>query len=183
MKEQLNLPTRNKVVVIGNGVSRKGFDLSQFNDECVIGCNALHRDYTPTYLVVCDNRMYEEVLYSDYIKTNWVFFRSIMGFNNDRRNSGKTEISPPENAKDLKEYINDEGQGSGICALRLAVTMKPKEIHMLGFDFGGHNIYEGTNGYPKQAYKEITGTNWRRGFEKIRLKNSHIQFIDIMNKI
>ena len=48
-----------KIVVAGNGNSRKHFD---FTDFTVIGCNAICRDYKVDYLVACDKRMVKEAL-------------------------------------------------------------------------------------------------------------------------
>ena len=62
MKEQLNLPTRNKVIVIGNGVSRKGFDLEKLRPHGKIyGCNALYRDFMPDVLTSVDHGIMHEI--------------------------------------------------------------------------------------------------------------------------
>ncbi len=43
--------------VIGNGTSRKGFDLKKLNKCVTVGCNGIYKDYSPTYLVAIDRNM------------------------------------------------------------------------------------------------------------------------------
>ena len=51
-----------RAFIIGNGVSRKGFDLEQLRGKGVIyGCNALYRDFMPDVLVATDDKMREEI--------------------------------------------------------------------------------------------------------------------------
>ena len=50
----------NRVLVVGNGESRRDIALSNLNFETIIGCNAVFRwDYVD-HLVCCDKRMVEE---------------------------------------------------------------------------------------------------------------------------
>ena len=53
------------VNVIGNGESRKGFDLNTLSG-IVIGCNAIYRDHTPDILCASDQSMCKEIRESDY---------------------------------------------------------------------------------------------------------------------
>ena len=49
------------VSIIGNGESRRGFDISPLKDfSTVVGCNALYRDYMLEYVVCCDRHMCQE---------------------------------------------------------------------------------------------------------------------------
>ena len=49
------------VFVLGNGESRDGYDLKQFRQwGKIYGCNALYRDYIPTYLFCIDGEMANE---------------------------------------------------------------------------------------------------------------------------
>ena len=55
-----------KCFIIGNGESRKSFDLTRLrleprDDFPIYGCNALYRDFIPDILFVSDLRMIEEV--------------------------------------------------------------------------------------------------------------------------
>ena len=56
-----NDPDGKDAYIIGNGESRKGFDLYSLPQD-TYGCNALCRDYTPDFLFVIDQHMYKEVI-------------------------------------------------------------------------------------------------------------------------
>jgi hypothetical protein len=43
--------------VIGNGTSRKGFDLEKLKGCVTVGCNTAYKEFDPTYLVAIDRHM------------------------------------------------------------------------------------------------------------------------------
>ncbi len=60
-KGVLNSSMTKYVSIIGNGESRRGFDISPLKDfSTVVGCNALYRDYMLEYVVCCDKHMCQE---------------------------------------------------------------------------------------------------------------------------
>ena len=66
---------KNKVFVIGNGESRKEFDLNVLKEHGKIyGCNALYRDFSPDVLVSNDIEMIVELIESKYCKDNACVF-------------------------------------------------------------------------------------------------------------
>ena len=51
----------NNIFVIGNGESRRGFDITPLkNLTTVVGCNAIFRDHNLEYVVCCDRHMCQE---------------------------------------------------------------------------------------------------------------------------
>ena len=67
----------SKAFCIGNGESRKGFDLEQLRPHGKIyGCNALYRDFTPDVLVCVDQGISHEVYNSGYCDENETYFRN-----------------------------------------------------------------------------------------------------------
>ena len=65
-----------KVFCIGNGESRKKFNLDQLKPHGKIyGCNALYREYTPDVLVSVDHGIMHEIYQSGYCYTNETWFR------------------------------------------------------------------------------------------------------------
>ena len=65
-----------KVFCIGNGESRKSFNLDQLKPHGKIyGCNALYREYTPDVLVSVDHGIMHEIYQSGYCYTNETWFR------------------------------------------------------------------------------------------------------------
>ena len=66
----------NKVFLIGNGESRKNFNLDQLKPHGKIyGCNALYREYTPDVLVSVDHGIMHEIYQSGYCYKNETWFR------------------------------------------------------------------------------------------------------------
>lgn len=66
-------------VVIGNGISRLDFNLSELKKSNVkkriqtYGCNALYKDFTPDFLICTRPKIIKEVAQSDYSNTNVVY--------------------------------------------------------------------------------------------------------------
>jgi len=69
--------TSDTVFCIGNGESRKDFDLTQLRQYGKIyGCNALYRDFKPDVLVGVDHGISHEIYQSGYSQDNEVWLRS-----------------------------------------------------------------------------------------------------------
>ena len=65
-----------KVFCIGNGESRKSFNLDLLKPHGKIyGCNALYREYTPDVLVSVDHGIMHEIYQSGYCYKNETWFR------------------------------------------------------------------------------------------------------------
>ncbi len=65
-----------KVFCIGNGESRKSFNLDLLKPHGkVYGCNALYREYTPDVLVSVDHGIMHEIYQSGYCYKNETWFR------------------------------------------------------------------------------------------------------------
>lgn len=117
------------IFVLGNGRSRLGFDLNSISDFVVIGCNALYKEYTPTYLVAVDNKMIDEIQNSSY--TGEVITSRRVDKENFRTYQTKFRI---------KAFC------SGAFALDFAANLfRGIPIYLLGFD----NL-------PKKNYKDST---------------------------
>tara|TARA_B100000287_G_scaffold383704_1_gene389669 strand:- start:264 stop:1112 length:849 start_codon:yes stop_codon:yes gene_type:complete len=66
----------DRVFCIGNGESRKNFDLQKLKPHGKIyGCNALYRDFTPDVLCAVDMGIMHEIYNSGYAQNNKVVFR------------------------------------------------------------------------------------------------------------
>ena len=64
------------IVVIGNGQSRSVFSLNLLENHITYGCNAVYRDYSPTYLVCGDHHMIWDICYSGYSKKGKCGFKT-----------------------------------------------------------------------------------------------------------
>ena len=84
-----NDPDGKDAYIIGNGESRKGFDLYSLPQD-TYGCNALCRDYTPDFLIVIDQHMYKEVIENEYGEKNIVYTNR----NNMKKFGGTCHLIP-----------------------------------------------------------------------------------------
>ena len=66
----------SNVFLIGNGESRKGFNLDILKPHGKIyGCNALYREYKPDVLISVDHGIMHEIYHSGYCYNNETWFR------------------------------------------------------------------------------------------------------------
>lgn len=167
-----------KVWVIGNGQSRRNFDLDAVTDY-KIGCNAVHRDFFCDAFVAVDRRMVDEIITNQSIPVNEVYTRSMWIDNyTDQRVKHLPELpfTGPNKADQALHW------NSGPYALVLAGLMGPTEIHMLGFDLWGigslvNNIYKDTANYASQTSPKVTPDFWIYQLPKVFNYFSDINFI------
>jgi hypothetical protein len=176
---------RNVAVIIGNGESRRHFNLSQLpTTVSTIGCNAICRDFFVDHLVCCDRRMVIESLnkYSGPIYTrrkHYLDFRKIK--------KKKSIFQLPEipyvgsEKKDQGEHWN-----SGPYAVLLACEMDFKKIVLLGFDLFSNdglinNLYKGTDNYQSPTSLSVDAANWIYQFKKLFQIYQDREFIIVNN--
>jgi len=143
-----NTFTTTQALVIGNGESRRDFDLTHIANHTggllgsnrlqTYGCNALYRDFTPDFLIAVGNGIVKEIAESTYTAENIVYANGqhVIDY------PGKFYLIPQNVAFD-----------AGSLAVYLACFDGHKKIFLMGFDGydeAGHvnNIYKDTNGYP-----------------------------------
>ena len=112
------------IFVIGNGESRKSFDLSLLDKHTTYGCNAIFRDYKVSVLVCKDLDITEELYLSDYLNTNVAYtFPDVRTFilnkYNDETSVKNKNLLPIPNTNTHIHYY------AGLQALTLAVKEKP----------------------------------------------------------
>ena len=158
------------VSIIGNGESRRGFDISPLKlFSTVIGCNAIFRDFVTEYLVCADRHMCQQAANAVgkgttiYTRENWA-----------------AQFAHWPNVKVIPKlpYAGDKRQddtfhwGTGPHAGNLALTFKPKAIFMLGFDLHPleknkiNNIYTGSEGYT-YIKRPVDPSYWIYQFHKL----------------
>jgi hypothetical protein len=158
------------VSIIGNGESRRGFDISPLKKfSTVIGCNAIFRDYVTEYLVCADRHMCQQAVNSVgkgttiFTRTDWA-----------------DQFAAWPNVKKLPTlpYSGDQRKdepfhwGTGPHAGNVALTFKPKAIFMLGFDLYSpykdkpNNMYTGSQGYT-YIKRPVDPSYWIYQFHKL----------------
>ena len=161
-----------KAFIIGNGQSRKGYDLLELTAYGVIfGCNALYRDYRPIYdapdfLVAIDPNMITEIESSDF--------------------PSERVVIPPmeEQFEPAACNISRPRSNAGCNAILEAIKMGYDEIYILGFDFMIQNeaytvgnIYDGTNAYGPETRASVVDAHRRLNYiEWIINEHPEVQF-------
>lgn len=152
----INNQISNQACIIGNGISRKDFNLNAVIGHFggllarkklqTYGCNALYRDYTPDFLVVSgdDSQIITEVANSGYCD-NHVVYASAPHI---QYHPGKFYLVP-----------QDPAWNSGSIATMLAAFDDHKKIYLLGFDgqdtaHYNYNMYAGTPGYQNATHAQ-----------------------------
>jgi hypothetical protein len=169
------------VIVIGNGESRKNFDLYQLEWlGHTIGCNAVHRDFHPTELVCVDKRMVQEAVNSGYDKpvyTRKDWYRQFSFWNNVRR-------IPDLPYEGRKRPDDSTHWGSGPHALQIACSYNPTFLVMVGFDLYGvskkfNNVYKNSPNYNEETKPETDPTYWIYQTAKLMELYPNIKFLQI----
>ena len=161
-----------RAFIIGNGPSRKNFDLKLLKGNgTIFGCNALYRDYPkfdiPDFLVAIDDDIIEEIQSSKFPK--------------DR------VIIPPEDERHEDADYNPYARlrsNAGVNAMFEAIKLGYRELYCLGFDFmlkspqrSLGNIYDGTNAYgPETRSRYVDNMNRVKYMQFIANKYRYVQF-------
>lgn len=139
-----------KAVIIGNGVSRKSFDLNILKNKepQTYGCNALYRDFAPDFLIAIGKDIAKEIRIKGYAADHVVY-------------------STPDNILNYPNTFHlipqNPSWNAGALAAYLACFDGNSTIYLLGHDgidtpgFSS-NVYADTNGY--KDYSKITDTYW-----------------------
>ena len=166
-------------IVIGNGETRKEFDLNKLNDHITFGCNALARNWNPTYICAADRAMVEEL--ADLSKI--VYTRPEWKKHFHRYSCVKYFPDLP----DMGDKKQDQPMqwGSGMYAAYLACLSGPSTIYLMGYDLyspGGehNNIYKGTINYKEDHARPVNPSFWIYQLNKLHEIHPEIEFTYIL---
>lgn len=157
--------------VIGNGVSRRGFDLQLFVGSGVhtIGCNAIYRDgYHPELLCVIDKRMVASMREENGLGTSR--FLSAYGLVEQ-----KHQLWMSKNASALL------GIFTGGTSMATAIISGASPIFILGCDTTPRQrIYQGQRNYRNTVPKDRRMKTWRECFYQCF---DHGKFVEVENEV
>jgi len=126
---------------IGNGPSRKGFDLNKLKDTGqTYGCNALYRDFIPNFIFSVDTKMTVKMI-EDKVYEKCIHYAPSL------------EVNRPHGKGKLHLIPNNPYWISGNVAFWTAGVHGHTEIYLLGYDFREYgkgelnNIYQDTENY------------------------------------
>jgi len=157
-----------KAFIIGNGVSRQGFDLEKLRGRgTIFGCNALYRDFTPDYLVAIDDAIISEI--------------------NHAIDMGECEVPQSKFIVPAWTECFEETTGNrsnaGMNAMVEAIKKDHTELYCLGFDFliddeiSVANIYDKTPCYgPETRANRRDNINRAAYMEYVALQNRDVLF-------
>ena len=166
-------------VVLGNGETRKGFDLTKLEKHITFGCNSLCRDFHPTYLIAVDRRCVEEAVdygVSVYTRPRWHSSFAAYPY---------VQYLPELPYKPEHKADEPMNWGSGTYAAYLACLQKPKKIYFLGFDIYSmgnrhNNIYKGTPNYDGPDRRPVDPSYWIYQINKLHQLFPEISFIHVL---
>lgn len=155
------------VFLIGNGASRKDFDLERLRPiGTIIGCNAIYRDFNPDILIAIDSKMLNEINAAKY---------------GQKEGENAFVITPHNrsvNVANSTRYKTSKFNTSGAFAMRLIKdSMRPKRCYMLGMDGFPGNVYDGTKNYAMHTLKNFSGVH--RFYLEILNQSEDTVFINV----
>lgn len=149
-------------IILGNGMSRLQFDLNYLNQKTITyGCNAIHRDFTPDYLIALDAPVVFEIIDANkHLKTKF--------FTQSQRRLENRLTKDPE----LRRTINFIPKSiklsdSGNTMIRLACMNQHDTVYLVGFDYTVmpdqpnryNNVYRDTPHYAPSTNMQINKAN------------------------
>lgn len=172
-------------MVIGNGESRSGIDLSQFYSHYTLfGCNAVHRDFNVDHLVCCDKRMVAEAIENPNVTNIYTRERYYHDFRKLQKKK-QVHLLPTLPYSGSERSDNPIHWGSGPYAVLLAATMHD-HVSLLGFDLYSknnkvNNCYKGTQNYSHKDSAAVDPSYWIYQIKKIFDSFPNKQFL-VYNK-
>lgn len=167
-----------RAVIIGNGESRRNYELFLLKNHRAgilgslavqtYGCNALYRDFKPTFLIATGPDIAKEIAGSDYYTDNIVYANAEVV----ARHPGKFYLIP-----------QDVHYDAGALAVYLACFDGHKTIYLVGFDStgvgAGNDMYDGTNAYAPYG-TDHSDTMWVKTLSMVMETYPDVQFVRVM---
>ena len=174
-----NTHSTNQAVAIGNGESRRDFDLSYIsrhsggllavNKLQSYGCNALYRDFHPDFLIVNGDAVTAEIGNSRYVDDHIVYANAdkVLQF------PGRLYLIPQNLYYD-----------AGALAVYMACFDGHKRVFMIGYDSyveesPVNNIYKDTAGYPTSDQTQ-NGAWFTKSLGMVMSVYNDVEFIRVM---
>jgi hypothetical protein len=159
-----NVP-RGNAYIIGNGPSRKGFNLNSLKATGqTYGCNALYRDFMPDFIFSVDGKM-TATMVEDKVYEKCIHYSPALEVNRyPHKNIGNSY---------LHLVPNNPHWISGNQAFWTAAVHGHKNIYLLGFDFREfgkdqlNNIYQDTKNYGPR-HNDVIFEAWLTQFRQIQ---------------
>ena len=168
-EDKVKAVPRGNAYCIGNGPSRKGFDLERLKATGqTYGCNALYRDFMPDFIFSVDTKMTVKMC-EDEVGLKTIHYAPSLEVNR-------------KSAKGMLHLIpNNPHWISGNQAFWTAGVHGHKNIYLLGYDFREYgkdqlnNIYQDTENYgPRTDDKIFEG--WLKQFRDMLKMRPYVNY-------
>ena len=165
---------RGNAYCIGNGPSRKDFDLTQLKATGqTYGCNALYRDFMPDFIFSVDTRM-TQVMVEDEVGLKTIHYAPSLEVNR-KQSKGMLHLIP-----------NNPHWISGNAAFWTAGVHGHKNIYLLGYDFREYgkgklnNIYQDTKCYGERNDDKVM-EGWLKQFRDMLKMRPYVNYTLVHN--
>ena len=160
---------RGNAYCIGNGPSRKNFDLDRLKASGqTYGCNALYRDFIPDFIFSVDTKMSTQMV-EDEVGVKTVHYAPALEVNR-KQSKGMINLIP-----------NNPYWISGNAAFWTAGVHGHKNIYLIGYDFREYgkgelnNIYQGTACYGERNEDKIFD-GWLKQFRDMLKMRPYVNY-------
>lgn len=168
-EDKVKCVPRGNAYIIGNGPSRKDFDLNRLKETGqTYGCNALYRDFWPDFIFSVDTKMTQQMV-ADEVGLKTFHYAPALEVNR-KQSKGMLHLIP-----------NNPHWISGNAAFWTAGVHGHKNIYLLGFDFREYgknqlnNIYQGTECYGERHDDKIF-EGWLKQFRDMLKMRPYVNY-------
>lgn len=168
-EDKVKCVPRGNAYIIGNGPSRKDFDLTRLKETGqTYGCNALYRDFWPDFIFSVDTKMTQQMV-ADEVGLKTFHYAPALEVNR-KQSKGMLHLIPHN-----PHWI------SGNAAFWTAGVHGHKNIYLLGFDFREYgknqlnNIYQGTECYGERHDDKIF-EGWLKQFRDMLKMRPYVNY-------
>jgi len=168
-EDKVKAVPRGNAYCIGNGPSRKGFDLNRLKETGqTYGCNALYRDFLPDFIFSVDTKITMEMVENEIGKKT-IHYAPALEVNR-KQSKGMLHLIP-----------NNPHWISGNAAFWTAGVHGHKNIYLLGYDFREYgsgqlnNIYQNTNCYGERNDNKIF-EGWLKQFRDMLKMRPYVNY-------
>ena len=171
-KDRVKAVPRGNAYCIGNGPSRKGFDLNRLKATGqTYGCNALYRDFIPDFIFSIDSPVTLEMV-KEKVYEKCIHYTPSLEVNRYPKGG------PPH----LHLIPNNPHWICGNQAIWTAGVHGHKNIYLLGFDFREfgkdqmNNIYQDTENYGER-HNDTVFDGWLKQFRDMLKLRPYVNYI------
>ena len=168
-EDKVKAVPRGNAYIIGNGPSRKGFDLTRLAETGqTYGCNALYRDFMPDFIFSVDTKITMKMCEDEVGLKTFHYAPSLEV--NRKQTKGMLHLIPHN-----PHWI------SGNTAFWTAGVHGHKNIYLIGFDFREYgkgqlnNIYQDTE-YYGERHDDLIFEGWLKQFRDMLKMRPYVNY-------